>query len=245
MKYLILECHPGYAVALDGDGNFIKIANRQYQPGQLVTDIVRMQLPAEKKSRVWLSSLAAIAACLALLLTLLLPLSPKPYACVYVKINPEVRIDVDKTDQVIGLEGVNPDGVTLIQGYDFRNKDLSLVTDELVDLAIAMGYLQADGQITILLDSQDSSWVDSHCQHLSSHLQSHLQANAYGNIQIELHHENGHDHTDDHSHMQETDADTHGHGTVNASDPLTTEPQYSSSHEETHEGHHHSKNRSG
>lgn len=241
MKYMIMECHPGYAVALDRDGNFVKVANRQYKPGQLVTEVIPMRQPPEKKGPVWPSALVAVAACLALLMTMLLPISRQPYACVYVKINPEVRIDVDDADQVIGLAGVNPDGETLIGGYDFRHKDLTLVTNELVDLAIAMGYLREDGQVTLRLDSEDAVWVDSHCQYLSSHLQSHLQATAYENIQIELHHESGHDH----GHTQETGADTHGHGTTNASEPLATESPHDSSHEPGHEGRHHGKDGNG
>ena len=241
MKFMIMECHPGYAVALDSSGNFIKVANRRYKTGQLVTEVIPMRQPPQKKGRVWLSALVAVAACLALLMTLLLPLSPQPYACVYVKINPEVRIDVDETDRVIGLVGINPEGEALIEGYDFRRKELSLVTNELVDLAIAMGYLREDGQVTLRLDSEDSAWVDSHCQHLSSHLQSHLQATAYENIQIELHHESSHDH----GHTQETQGQTHGdaqgHQASGASEPPATEPPQDSSHEPGHEGHHHGK----
>jgi len=185
MKYMVMECRPGYAVVLDEDGKFLKVANRQYAVGQTVTDVIPMQQPSVKKPGKWLYSLAAMAACLALILGIVRPGAVQPYASVYVKINPEVRIDVDKNDMVVGLEGVNQDGSDLIQGYHYAKKHLDLVTDELVDKAIDMGYLHADGQITISLDSQDSLWVEQHSQSLSHHMQEHLQERFVVTIQIQ------------------------------------------------------------
>ena len=196
MKYMVLECHPGYAVVLDEDGRFLKVANRQYEVGQMVTEVVPMQAPPRRKMGKWMASLVAAAACLALVLGITLPGTRGPYASVYVKINPEVRIDVDRKDVVVGLEGVNQDGVTLIEGYDYQNKHLDLVTDELVDKAIELGYLQADGQITISLDSQDQTWVENHTQAISAQLQTHLQEKITVTIEIKLcnHEHPGKDH---------------------------------------------------
>ena len=197
MQYMVLECHAAYAVVLDEDGSFLKVANRQYEAGQMVTEVIPMQVPPRRKYGKWLTSLAAAAACIALVLGLTLP-GQQPYASVYVKINPEVRIDVDKKDMVVGMEGVNQDGIDLISGYDYQKKDLDLVTDDLVDKAIEMGYLLADGQITISLDSQDQVWVEHHTQSISSHLQTHLQEKMVVTIQIgQYHHDEEHDDDDD------------------------------------------------
>ena len=124
MKYMVLECHPGYAVVLDEEGSFLKVANRRYEVGQMVTDVVPMQVPPQKKRGRWISTLVAAAACLALVLGITLPGRAQPYASVYVKINPEVRIDVNKKDAVVGIAGVNQDGIDLIEGYDYHGKNL-------------------------------------------------------------------------------------------------------------------------
>lgn len=211
MKYMVLECHPGYAVVLDEEGRFLKVANRQYEIGQMIEDVLPMQVPPKKKAKKWIYSLVAAAACLALVLGLTLPAGNQPYASVYVKINPEVRIDVDKQDTVVGLAGVNQDGTDLIAGYDYHKKSLDLVTDELVDRAIDMGYLQADGQITISLDSQDPLWVEGHSQSISEHLHSHLQDRFVVTIQIRDHHDDDdhddHDDDDDHDDHDDDDDD--------------------------------------
>lgn len=204
MKYMIMECHPGYAVALDEDGNFLKVANRQYEVGQTVTDVIPMLQPKAKHPGKWLYSLAAMAACLALLIGLFLP--RQPYASVYVKINPEVRIDVDKHDHVVGLTGVNQDGIDLIAGYDYHKKSLDLVTDELVDKAVEMGYLTAQGQITISLDSSDQTWIDSHSQSLQTHLQTHMEEIFMIEILVEQYHDDDDDDEDDEDDEDEDDA---------------------------------------
>lgn len=197
MKYLVMECRPGYAVVVDEDGKFLKVANRRYEVGQTVTDVLPMQVPPQKKKPAkWVYSLAAMAACLALLMTTLLPGRNQPYASVYVKINPEVRIDVDKQDKVVKLTGENQDGKDLIEGYEYQDKTLDQVADELVDRAIDMGYLREEGKITISLDSLDQLWVEDHTDLISNRLQTHLQERIVVNIEIKLcnHEHPGKDH---------------------------------------------------
>ena len=45
MKYLVVECGLSYAVVLDEEGRFLKVANLHYQVGQTVTDVIEMRLP--------------------------------------------------------------------------------------------------------------------------------------------------------------------------------------------------------
>ncbi len=177
MKYLVMECRLSYAVVLDENGRFLKAANRNYAVGQTVTDIVEMQLPQTTPKASPLvamrKQLAAIAACLVLVLTALFALGQTPYASVYLSINPEVRIDVNRSDRVIRVEGVNADGETLLEGYKPQRKSLDLVMDDLVDRAIDMGYLHQGGKITLTLDA-DETWKSSHTQSLTTHIQDHV-----------------------------------------------------------------------
>lgn len=189
MKYLVMECHAGYIVVMDEEGRFLKAVNRHYEVGQLLPEITPMAASRQKKQP-WLYALTALAACLVLLFTMALPTAP--YASVYVKINPEIRIDVDKNDRVLALEGINADGVALMQDYDYHKKDLKAVTEELVDLAITAGFLQADGQITLTLDSADELWVTNHKQALSDHMYTHLQGHFTCTIEVSTHHEGHH-----------------------------------------------------
>lgn len=189
MKYMVMECHPGYAVVLDEDGRFLKVANRRYEVGQTVADVIEMQVPQaepQKKKVVnkWMYSMAAMAACLMLVVTSVFQMGQMTYASVYMTINPEVRIDVNRKDVVVGLDGVNADGDDLIEGYVYQKKNLDLVMDELVDRAIDMGYLHEGGQISLVLDADSDEWVVAHSDALTSHLNAHLNEKLTVTIEV-------------------------------------------------------------
>ena len=190
MKYLVMECHLSYAVVLDEEGRFLRVANRHYKVGQMVTNIIEMQIPQEqtdagrKKRKNWICSLAAVAACLILVTVSMLRMGQTIYASVYMAINPEVRIDVNRNDVVIGLEGINGDGRDLIEDYLYQKKDLNVVMSELVDRAIDMGYLHEGGQISLTLDSGDGDWISAHGSSLEASLNEHLTEKM--NVTIEI-----------------------------------------------------------
>lgn len=213
MKYMVMECQPGYAVVMDESGRFLKVVNRQYQTGQLITQVTPVEIPVRKPGR-WMYTLAAMAACLALLLTVVLPSQSRPYASVYVKINPEVRIDVDRHDRVVGLAGVNADGAALIEGYDYRKKDLTLVTDELVELAMEADYLQPDGTVSLSLDCADEAWIDGHSQVLSEQIRAHCES-----VTVEVCSHHGGHHSDTSTAQTSPNGESNHHNSA-------TEPEY-------------------
>ncbi len=188
MKYMVMECHLSYAVVLDEDGRFLKVANRHYEAGQTVMNVIEMQVPQsasqKKKINKRIYSLAAMAACLVLVLTSVSRMRQTTYASVYMSINPEVRIDINRSDIVIGLDGVNADGDNLIEGYNYKKKNLDLVMDELVDRAITMGYLHEGGQISLVLDADSNEWVISHSDTLTSHLNGYLKEKLSVTIEV-------------------------------------------------------------
>lgn len=198
MKYMVMECHPGYAVVLDEKGKFSKVANMRYEVGQTVTNVIELQppetAPAGKKKRGWIYSMAAVAACLLLVVTGVFQSGNSTYASVYMTINPEVRIDVNRKDVVVGLDGINADGETLVNGYDYQKKDLDLVVDELVDRAIEMGFLHEGGKITLTLDAADNEWATEHETALETHVQEHLSSRFKVDVEITRY---GDDHDDD------------------------------------------------
>lgn len=190
MKYMVMECQFSYAVVLDEDGNFLKVANRHYHVGQMVTDVIEMQTPdiqgqpVKKRKYKWLYSLAAAAACLVLVAAPLLRMGQMPYASVYMAINPEVRIDVNRKDVVVGLEGANADGDNLIGNYSYKRKPLNLVLDELVDRAIETGFLHEGGRITLVLDAEDGGWAEDKEVSIRTHLDEYLRGKMSVTIEV-------------------------------------------------------------
>ncbi len=188
MKYMVMECHLSYAVVLDEEGRFLKVANRHYEVGQTVTDIIEMKIPESAPPKQKISrkiySAAAIAACLLLAVTTLFRVNQVTYASVYMHINPEIRIDVNRKDLVVGLDGVNTDGRNLIDGYSYQEKNLNLVMEELIDRAIEMDFLHEGGKITLTLDSKSNQWIVEHDVSLSSGLQEHLNEKLSVSIDV-------------------------------------------------------------
>ena len=123
MKYIVMECHPAFAVVLDEQGRFLKVANFRYQVGQTVTDVVQMQTPGTdelhmwKKRRRWPLVVLTLAVTLVLLGGLVWKTTFTTYASVYLRINPEVRLDVNRWEQVLQVTGMNADGRQLLEGF--------------------------------------------------------------------------------------------------------------------------------
>ena len=186
MRYMVMECHPGYAVVLDEKGDFLKVANLHYEEGQVVTKVVEMSVPKSrnKKISIWICGLAAAFVCLVLTISSVLHVGQVKCASVYMTINPQVRIDVNKNDKVVGLDGINGDGEKLLEGYTFDGKSLELVLDELVDKAIVMGYLYEGKQISLVLDSDNDKWIEEHSTELDIQLNEHLRGRMAVTIEV-------------------------------------------------------------
>ena len=163
MNYLVMETHPAYAVLLDEEGRFLKAANLRYQVGDTVQDIVELQPPKAKSPAVWkplsgLAGLAGLAACVCLVFFGYYQPNYTAYGTLRIQINPDVEMTVSRTDRVLGLEGLNEDGETLIAGYTYQGKNRETATDELVERAIDMGYLSDGDTISITVNSADAEW---------------------------------------------------------------------------------------
>lgn len=188
MSYIVMECHPGYAVLLDEDGRFLKAANLHYEVGQTVYDPVLMKEKPDMRKRVlhWSrSGFAAAAACFLLFFgfryyqTYL-----QPYSSIYLKINPEVQMDLNRKGTVVSLTGTNEDGKELLEGYSGRGKDKVTVADELIDRAIEMGFLSEGGQISFSIDTPDEVLFQEYGTELRTKVTEHMDGGITVTIEI-------------------------------------------------------------
>jgi len=166
MKYIVMECFNSYAVLLDEEGRFVKSANPGYEVGETVYDPVLMrqepleEIESNKRTlpKVLLTGLVAVAAAVMLFFGYnFYQANYVPYSSIFMAINPEVEMVLNRNGEVIEVEGANPDGVSLIEEYEPTSDDKVAVANELVDRAIEMGFLAEGGQISFAIDapSQD------------------------------------------------------------------------------------------
>lgn len=188
MTYLIMECAAGYAVALDENGRFLKVPNLGYEVGQRVDDVVVFGggpygeaevLPfgeyRARRTRGRRLALVAAAACLAMAVVSGAVVWRLPVGTVYMAINPEVSMEVNRLDRVVSLEGENEDGEALVEGFGYYGRTVDEVSDDLADRAEEQGYLEDGGTIELSVESDDEEWKVATEDRLVVELEVHLE----------------------------------------------------------------------
>lgn len=197
MKYLVMECHPGYAIVLDNDGRFIKAANMSYEVGQTLYSITEfVEIPAEHtidnktdcinkhnisktkilslKNHRRLYNLIASAACICLIALNSWYFVFMTYATVEVKINPDVLIYVNSFNYVKNIRSLNSDGDAILEDYNYKGKKLNDVSLELTKTANAMGYLENNNDISIIVRSKHNKWAEKAELTINNKIDSYL-----------------------------------------------------------------------
>ena len=188
MTYLIMECAAGYAVALDENGRFLKVPNLGYEVGQRVDDVVVFEggpygeaevLPfgeyRARRTRGRRLALVAAAACLVMAVVSGAVVWRLPVGTVYMAINPEVSMEVNRLDRVVSLEGENEDGEALVEGFGYYGRTVDEVSDDLADRAEEQGYLEDGGTIELSVESDDEEWKVATEDRLVVELEVHLE----------------------------------------------------------------------
>lgn len=196
MKYLVMECRSSYAIVLDEDGNFLRVANMGYEVGQTVERVIKEHIPDEKmeddgkkpadiSKRRRLTRILATAACLCLVLIGTDQLLFAQYGTLRIQINPDVLVSVNRFHYVVGLEGMNEDGDALIEDYSYFGKKAVSVSEELTDRAKQMGYLTDGGNVLLTVQGPDGNWQTTTEETIVTELQHHCS----GSVNVSASHE--------------------------------------------------------
>lgn len=170
MKYLVMETFKSYAVLLDEEGRFVKSGNLGYEIGDTVTNPVLMRdtpLEKVKGTRKITTRIAAGILTIAAIVALFVGVNVyqqnyAPYTSIFMMINPEVEMILNRNGEVIDLEGANADGRVLLEGYASNSKDKTVILNELVDRAIEMEFLADGGQVSISIDTPDQDLFEKY-----------------------------------------------------------------------------------
>ena len=187
MKYIVMECRPSYAIVLDEEGRFLRTANLRYEVGQTVEHVVLMreQKALSVRLRVLAGAAGAAAACLALTMGAgYYQTYVRTYSHIYMSINPDVQMDLNRKGTVVGLSGMNADGQALLADYDGKGKDKTLVADELIDRALDMGFLTAGGQVAFLIDAPEEEIFEAYGIELRTQVGKQLEGSVPFDIVI-------------------------------------------------------------
>lgn len=183
-----MECRKSYAILLDEEGRFLRAANLRYEVGQTVENPVLLREKKTEKRRTarWISGITAAAACFLLFFGFgyYYPNYMEIYSSVFLTINPEIQMDLNRQGDVVELTGMNEDGEQLLRGYDGDGKDKVTVADELIDRAVEMGFLSEGGQVSFSIDAPDEVLFQEYGTELRKGVEEHLSGRLSVVIEI-------------------------------------------------------------
>lgn len=177
-----MECFDSYAVLIDEEGRFVKSANMGYEVGATVQNPVLMMdepmIKDQTKSKVpirLVSGLVAIAAMITLFFGYIFYQENfAPYTTIFMAINPEVEMVLNKKGEVLEVNGTNEDGRILAKNYEIISNDKTAVANDLVDRAIELGFLADGGRVSIAIDTPDQALFEEYGMELRRELDGRI-----------------------------------------------------------------------
>ncbi len=192
MKYLVMECHDAFAVLLDSDGRFVKACNKNYETGQYVTDPVLIQEDysllenvyriEKRRKAVRISFAAAVLA--AFLCFNIFSFVINDYMSIYISINPEIRIDINRLGFVTDIKGLNADGDALLEKCNTESRDENVLCKNIISEAFISGYLEKGGKVSVYVDSPDDKHFRKTGTQLSRILEEFTSGEQSADIEI-------------------------------------------------------------
>lgn len=73
-----------------------------------------------------------------------------PDSEIYLDVNPGIQITTNKRDKVIKLDPINEDAKEIIKDIEFKNKDLDVVTENILDSLVNKAYLDEDDDVILV-----------------------------------------------------------------------------------------------
>ena len=151
MKYIVMECHEGYAVLMDEESRYVSAANLHYEVGQTVLSPVLMNYEAESERKIsfYVTRFAAAAACIALAVSagsFYYSRNFKTHSTVLIAAKTNIRMDLNKKGRVLHISGGDINADRLLKDYDGKGKDKVTAAHEILDIEKSSGYdFEEDG----------------------------------------------------------------------------------------------------
>jgi hypothetical protein len=156
MKYIVMECHKGYAVLMDEQSRYMKAANLRYTVGQTVTAPVLMEYGTEEERRIsfYVTRFAAAAACLALAVSagsFYYTRNFKTHSTVLISAKTNIRMDLNKKGEVLQLSGGDAAADELLKDYNGKGKDKLTAANEILDMEKSRGINTEEDVVNIFI----------------------------------------------------------------------------------------------
>lgn len=160
MKYIVMECHEGYAVLMDEESRFVNAANMHYEVGQSVTDpIIMNEEHTARRITFTAGKFIAAAACLVIFASagsIYYSRNLKPHSTVLISSDANIRMEVNKKGKVLHIITDSEMGKDILKDYDGKGKDKLTVANEIIELEKEKGYISDGDTIDVYISSDNS-----------------------------------------------------------------------------------------
>ena len=191
MKYMVMECHPAYAVLMDEASRIVHAANLHYEVGQIVESPVLLEHTAARPviSRNVRRFIAA-AACFALMAgagALYYRTNYMVYSSIVVSAAADMRMEVSRSGRVLSVQPLNQDAANLLADYDCKGKDQLTVTNELIERATQNGYVQKGDTVHVYYNKDKNKDPENYQNNVAQAIESHeLTADVHSDYDAAL-----------------------------------------------------------
>ena len=161
MKYIVMECHGGYAVLMDEAARFVKAANVHYKVGQTVTDPILMEKVTEKtpsRNITVIRRFAAAAASLAVFAGMgygYYYQNVKPHSSVIICAASDICLSLNTKGHVISVTTDDPAGEAIIKEYDYKGKDKMKVAGDILEIDKSKGLISSGDSVRMYVNADD------------------------------------------------------------------------------------------
>lgn len=168
MKYLVMECHEGYAVLMDEESRFVNAANLHYEVGQTVTEPILLETEDKQKTggrRIVMRAMkvAAAAACLGIVTVAGFSFfgkeKPAPRSVVFVSAAAEIEMELDDKGSVVKFKSDSEQGNEIIGKYiesHGETSDKADAANALLETQLENGYISAGDTVDVLVPDNDA-----------------------------------------------------------------------------------------
>ncbi|MBO7396065.1 MAG: hypothetical protein J6U16_08125 [Ruminococcus sp.] len=172
MKYLVMECHEGYAVLMDEESRFVNAANLHYEVGQTVTEPILLETENKQKTggrRIIMHAvkMAAAAACLTVVTVAGFSFfgkeKPAPRSVVFVSAAAEIEMELDDKGSVVRLKSDSEQGNEIIEKYieaHGKTNDRMDTANDILAIQVEDGYISGGDTVDVYVPDDNKGFEE-------------------------------------------------------------------------------------
>ena len=184
MKYLVMECHAGYAVLMDEASRFVRAANLHYEVGQTVTDPILMQEDAQPQIRMTHKGAVRIAAAAACLLLMSAAgfgyyrsSTGRTKSVVVVVEQKRYELMLNRSGEVVSVQHHSGDGQPVVEDLGGQHRTAANVVNSLLKDSLDQGQISGGDTVRIYLAAENARSYETYKSEIESEA-AKLQLNA-------------------------------------------------------------------